>query len=372
MTAVLRVVLDQIATPQNEILRSASLELTRALVEVSPSGTAVEGIVPSVPTGHTPTVSELIPGLADVTALHLPRKQLVAAWQLGVTAGVGGGLIHSPTMLAPLVKHDRVHDRDQTVVTLWDLGPWEQPDRLPRSRVIWYRGMLKRAARYADAIVVPTHAAAQKVASLASVGDRVRVIPGAAPTRFGIPSDEVGRRRSLGVPEGYVIVSAAESLGDDISLTLKAVRAVSGSLPVVVIDAPEDSDARSRATELEYAENEIFVLPVLDDADRGAVFAAAVAHLAPSSRTAFPWRVLEALRVGVPVVAVDSPSHREILVDGAVLVEADDPDALAAGLAEALGSTRAIDRLAVLASDRGRAYSWGSSAERVWQLHADL
>jgi hypothetical protein len=31
-------------------------------------------------------------------------------------------MIHSPTSLAPLVKHDRVHDNDQTVVTMWDLG----------------------------------------------------------------------------------------------------------------------------------------------------------------------------------------------------------------------------------------------------------
>ena len=29
-------------------------------------------------------------------------------------------------------------------------------------------------------------------------------------------------------------------------------------------------------------------------------------------------------------------------------------------------------RLGVLASDRARAFSWRDSAERVWQLHADL
>jgi hypothetical protein len=30
------------------------------------------------------------------------------------------------------------------------------------------------------------------------------------------------------------------------------------------------------------------------------------------------------------------------------------------------------ERLSVLASDRARAFSWRDSAERVWQLHADL
>jgi len=37
-----------------------------------------------------------------------------------------------------------------------------------------------------------------------------------------------------------------------------------------------------------------------------------------------------------------------------------------------LGSTAAVERYAVLASDRGRAFSWAGAAERVWQLHADL
>jgi hypothetical protein len=31
-----------------------------------------------------------------------------------------------------------------------------------------------------------------------------------------------------------------------------------------------------------------------------------------------------------------------------------------------------VERLGVLAADRGRAFSWRESADRVWQLHADL
>ena len=49
-----------------------------------------------------------------------------------------------------------------------------------------------------------------------------------------------------------------------------------------------------------------------------------------------------------------------------------DADGFAAGLGEILGSTAAVERYAVLAGDRGRAFSWLGAAERVWQLHADL
>jgi glycosyltransferase involved in cell wall biosynthesis len=115
----------------------------------------------------------------------------------------------------------------------------------------------------------------------------------------------------------------------------------------------------------------------LDAADRASVLDAAVVHLAPSRRSAFPWRVAEALVLGVPVVAVASGAHRDVIVDGGIVVgdpesDAHDRDALAEGLARALGSTEALDRLAVLAADRGRSFSWREAADRVWQLHADL
>ncbi len=95
------------------------------------------------------------PGLAGVRRTALARRELAGALQLGVGTGIGGGMIHSPTLFAPLVRHDRVHDNDQTVVTVWDLRPWEAPEELPRTAVSWQRAMLKRAVKHADAVVAP-------------------------------------------------------------------------------------------------------------------------------------------------------------------------------------------------------------------------
>ncbi|WP_317983431.1 glycosyltransferase [Microbacterium hominis] len=120
------------------------------------------------------------------------------------------------------------------------------------------------------------------------------------------------------------------------------------------------------------AEGRVHVRGTLEDADRAAVLGGAVALLAPSRLAGFPWRVVEALAVGVPVIAADSPTHREIVWDGGVLVPADEEGAFADALAGLLSSTAVVERQAVLAADRGRAFSWLSAAERVWQLHADL
>ena len=52
-------------------------------------------------------------------------------------------------------------------MTVWDLRPWESPAELPRSVVGWHRAMLKRAVKYADAVVAPTHSMAERLAEIA-------------------------------------------------------------------------------------------------------------------------------------------------------------------------------------------------------------
>jgi|GEM_PF-189515 len=393
MTATLRLVLDRAISPERSVgsevaasaseadLAAAALELARGLVATAPAGCEVEAIVPSrslpAKTDGGPDVAVLVPGIAGVTRLALGRRELVAAWQLGMPTGVGGGLIHAPSLVAPLVRHDRVHDQDQTVVTVWDLDAWERPDELARGQVAAQRALLKRAVRHADAVVVPTHAAARRLAEIAKLGDRLRVISGAPPEGFRVPSDEVGRRRALGLPEGFVLLSGSAQASSGLAHGFAAVTRSGFDLPVVVIDAPEGAEPAlaELAAAAGVAESRVHVRPALDAHDRAAVFGGAVAYVAPASGSAFPWRLIESLRLGVPVVAAASDVHREVLAEGGLLVDADEEAlgaALGEALASALGSTAAAERLAVLAGDRGRAFSWAGAAERVWQLHADL
>ena len=374
MTAILRVMLDQLVAPTEPDLAEASRELTRALVFGAPAGCEVEAIAPAGGEGDLSTV----PGLAGVRRTALARRELAGALQLGVGTGIGGGMIHSPSLFAPLVRHDRVHDNDQSVVTVWDLRPWEAADELPRSTVAWHRAMLKRAVKFADAVVAPTHSIAARLADIAPLGDRIRVIAGAAPLGFAVPTDEVGRRRELDLPEGFLLLSGGPVRSDGLDVGLAAIGASGIDLPVVVIDTQEGDEPviADIASAAGIPERRIHVRGALAAADRAAVFGAALALIAPSRRAAFPWRVVDALTLGVPVIAADSAVHAEVIVDGGTLVEGADAaslvDSLADALNRALASTAAADRLAVLAGDRGRAFSWREAAERVWQLHAEL
>ncbi len=376
MVATLRVVLDQLVAPSEPEGAEASRELARALVLGAPSGCEVEAIAPA---GGLDGALDAVPGLAGVRRTALPRRELAAALQLGVGTGIGGGMIHSPSLFAPLVRHDRVHDHDQTVVTVWDLRPWESPAELPRAVAAWHKAMLKRAVKHADAVVVPTHSLAARLLEIApGLRDRVRVIAGASPLGFAVPTDEVGRRRSLGVPEGYVLLAGGPLGSEGLDAGLAAVASSGVDLPVVVIDVEEGHEPA--VADLAFAaglpERALHVRGVLSSEDRAAVFGAAVALVAPSRRAAFPWRVVDALTLGVPVIAASSAVHDEVVFDGGELVSATGTGELSEGLGAAvaagLGSTAAAERLAVLAGDRGRAFSWRGAADKVWMLHAEL
>lgn len=355
--AQLRIILDQLVAPADPDLADASRGLAAGLVRTAPPRCDVEAIVPA---GDL----SLPEGITAVRRMALARRELSAAWQLGVAPGVGGGMIHSPTLLAPLVRHDRVHDHDQTVPTVWDLRAWEEPESLPKAVVVAQRTFLRRAVKHADAVVVPTHEIAERLAAHAKLRDRIRVIAGAAPEGFARPLDAVARRSALSLPAQYVVLSGS---AEDLGTGFRA--AAAADLDAVVLDIDEGAEPAlaELAAIAGLGESRAHIRGVLDRDDRAAVVGGARALVATSARTAWPWRAMEALALSVPVVAVDAGVHRDVIAEGGALVAAADiPDAVVDAVGD--GSRR----LTVLAGDRARAFSWASAAERVWGLHADL
>lgn len=370
MTTTLRLVLDQIVAPNDVFLESASLELARAMVATAPRGCEVEALVPAAG-ADGPDVAELVPGLARVTRAPLARRELAAAWQLGV-GPLGGGMLHSPSLMAPLVRHDRAHSGDQTVVTINDLDVFTAPDELSRGRVAWTKGMLRRAQRHADAVVVPTHAMAAALAEHTRLGDRVRVIPGAAPTGFAVPEDAADRARALELPETFVAMSGSVRASSGITDVLGALAATS-ELSLVIIDVPDaDVEAVTALAAEAGVADRVRLLGALDAADRATVLSAASAFAAADSGLAFAWRMVEAFTLGTPVIARDTPAHHETAADAAVFVDGADRDAWAAALSDTVGDLASAKRLGVLGQDRSRAFAWRDVGDRVWALHAEI
>jgi hypothetical protein len=165
----LQVVVDQIVAPKPGGIGRYSEELTRAIIATAPEGCDVVGIVAASAAEDQDRLTTLLPGIAELAVMPVPRRELAAMWRMGVTAipGTrmsGKGMVHAPSLLAPLRSHDRLNEvGTQTVVTIHDVVPWTHPETLTRNDVWWHKAMAKRAHRFADAVVGPTHAVAGKL-----------------------------------------------------------------------------------------------------------------------------------------------------------------------------------------------------------------
>ncbi len=79
-----------------------------------------------------------------------------------------------------------------------------------------------------------------------------------------------------------------------------------------------------------------------------------------------PLKLFEYLAAGRPIVAVDTPSHREILSEeNALLVKPDDPEALAKAIKTALTDEALAEKIARNAATLAPQYSWDNRANRI-------
>ncbi|MEO6825695.1 MAG: glycosyltransferase family 1 protein [Microbacteriaceae bacterium] len=386
--ATLRVVVDQIVGRVPGGIGRYTEELTRHLIQTAPAGCDVEGIVAAHPQEKYDQVIQRLPGLAGLFTAPLGRRELSRAWQYGINIPVGSGMIHATSLFAPLKKHDRGHGGEQLAVTIHDVVPWTHPETLKPHGVAWHKAMAKRARKHADAIVVPTHAVADQLGDFLDFGDRIRVIGGAVSPSLALPPDADERAAALDLPERFVLSVGTLEPRKGIAALIQAMTrpelsaAETGDeadgIPLLIVgpDGWGDTDVATLAHDAGLPADRIRVLGFLSDRNLAVVLDRATVFAYPSLAEGFGLPMIEAFTFATPVVHSDDPALVEVAGGAGVIVERAEAAGYPKRLAEAIGSVLAdaalADRLAVIGMDRARAFSWRDSAERVWQLHADL
>ena len=351
-------------------------ELTRALIQTAPPGASVEGVVAASTEAEYASIQERLPGLAGLYKNALARRELTLAWQHGFTRLPGGGMIHSPSLFAPLARHDRLNDvGEQTVVTISDAFAWTHPDSMPSRKAAWTIAMAKRAHRHADAVVVPTHATADRLAEFIDFGDRIRIIGGAPSTLLALPEDQDARAAALDLPERYLLAFGGLVPRRGNRQLIRALAHLDG-VPLLLVGPTSADDLAAAATEAGVDASRVRGLDGVGNTDLAVVIARATALVIPTLEEGFSLPMVEAFRLGTPVVHTDAPALLEVSGDSGVVVELGEPEGfptrLADGIRSVLDDEALAGRLVVYGEDRSRVFSWRGSAEKVWQLHADL
>lgn len=119
---------------------------------------------------------------------------------------------------------------------------------------------------------------------------------------------------------------------------------------------------------------DVVLLGTVSEAELGGWYAAADALAFPSVKEGFGLVVLEAMAMGLPVVASDLPVFREYLADGesALLPPVADDAALAAAMHALVTDAALRDRLRAGAAEVVPRFTWDASARRHRELYDRL
>lgn len=230
-----------------EVQRAAASDLVAALASTAPRACSTRLLLAkgrTQPRFASPKI--------QVDALPLAAGMLPMIWQSGASARpLDGELVHSLTPMIPLRARPG-DDGSQSSVTVPHTLAWEAPHLLGSSQARLYRSFVRRAVKYADVLVTPTYAVAALLHEFYGESLPIQVVPLAPPTELLRPSDADERRAALGLPDRYVVTTAAATEHGRLSWVFAAMRA-DPSIPHLVIvpgldPAETESSRKHRGT----------------------------------------------------------------------------------------------------------------------------
>jgi glycosyltransferase involved in cell wall biosynthesis len=305
------------------------------------------------------------------------------------------------------------------VVTIHDLNFLSHPERTRAEIRRDYPALARDHATRADAILVSSAFTAGEVErELGVTRDRIAVCPPGAPgwtPRATTPKDGYvlffgtlePRKNVGGLLDAYELLisgtnGTANAVPYDPAHDRKAGHALMGAgndtthsgrgntgpgdatdvgrpfrgaaplgVPELVLAGRATDEARPWLERLERPplEGVVRYAGYVDRAERLALYKGARLLVQPSFEEGFGMAVLEAMSLGVPVVAANRGSLPEVLGDAGTLVDPERPDDIANAIARLLVDDAYAATCASRGLARARTFSWERSAHRVYEMY---
>jgi glycosyltransferase involved in cell wall biosynthesis len=253
------------------------------------------------------------------------------------------------------------------VVTIHDLNFLSHPERTRAEVRRDYPTLARQHANRADRVIVSSAFASGEVERVLGVpAERIALCPPGAP--------EWAPRRTA-PKDGYVLffgtLEPRKNIGGLLDAYARLVSGASTGVPELVLAGRATADAQPWLERIERAPLKGLVRHVgyVDGSKRQALYEGARLLVQVSFEEGFGLTVLEAMSLGVPVVAARRGSLPEVVGDAGPLVDPERPEDIAAAIAQLLRDAEFAAACAAKGLARARTFDWARTAHQVVDVY---
>ena len=289
-------------------------------------------------------------------------------------------IAHFTNYLVPFVKTHKA----KYVVTIHDLTAWTAPETLPLGYMIYNRLAILHAIRQASLIITVSEAVKKELMELLSCTKNIKVIHNAVSPNFRKLSEERKVRgkqllKKLGVSGRYILfVGTLEKRKNILGLLrafvrLKQLTKKFQELKLVLVGNQGYGFVEISAyLDRHQLSDSIILTNYVREDELITLYNLAELFVYPSLYEGFGIPLLEAMACGVPIIANDIPSTREVVNNAAVLVNSNDEETFARTMLKVLENKNLRDELIFKSVERVREFSWDINARKHLEAYKEL